>query len=133
MEPARVEGFNANCILSPRRGPHVAAPVTDLSVCRSALPGDARSARSWKGRRAGASRVGPGDGRPTSGCARSVRGSWGSEHPGGAVHLRGGIGLAALAAIGPAFGAAVYLFPCLIDQDPQFRGSANAWMDYGNS
>jgi hypothetical protein len=40
--------------------------------------------------------------------------------------------LAALAAIGPTFGAAVYLFPSLIDQEPQFRGSGNAWLDYGN-
>ena len=43
-----------------------------------------------------------------------------------------GSGLAALAAIGSTFGAVVFLFPSLIDQDPQFRGSGNAWMDYGN-
>ena len=43
-----------------------------------------------------------------------------------------GSGLAALAALGPTFGAVVYLFPSLIGQDPQFRGSGNAWVDYGN-
>lgn len=43
-----------------------------------------------------------------------------------------GSGFAALAAIGPTFGAVVYLFPSVIDQDPQFRGSGSAWMDYGN-
>jgi hypothetical protein len=40
--------------------------------------------------------------------------------------------VAVLAAIAPTFGAVVYLFPSLTDQDPQFRGSGNAWMDYGN-
>jgi hypothetical protein len=39
---------------------------------------------------------------------------------------------AALAALGPTLGAVLYLFPSLIDQDPQFRGSGNAWVDYGN-
>jgi hypothetical protein len=43
-----------------------------------------------------------------------------------------GSALAALAALGPTLGAVLYLFPSLIDQDPQFRGSGNAWMDYGN-
>ena len=40
--------------------------------------------------------------------------------------------LAALVAVGPTLGAVLYLFPSLIDQDPQFRGSGNAWVDYGN-
>ena len=40
--------------------------------------------------------------------------------------------LAALAALGPTFGAVLYLFPSLIGQDPQFRGSGNVWVDYGN-
>ena len=44
-----------------------------------------------------------------------------------------GIGsvLASLAAVGPTFGAVVYLFPSVIGQDPQFRGSGT-WLDYGN-
>ena len=40
--------------------------------------------------------------------------------------------LAALAAVGPTFGAVFYLFPSSIGQDPQFHGSGNAWVDYGN-
>lgn len=43
-----------------------------------------------------------------------------------------GSALAALAALGPTLGAVLYLFPSLIGQDPQFRGSGNAWVDYGN-
>ncbi|MCU0299006.1 MAG: hypothetical protein MUF33_10885 [Candidatus Nanopelagicales bacterium] len=39
--------------------------------------------------------------------------------------------LAVLAALGPTLGAVLYLFPSLIDQDPQNRGSGT-WLDYGN-
>jgi hypothetical protein len=38
---------------------------------------------------------------------------------------------AGLFALGPTLGAVLYLFPSLIDQDPQLRGSGT-WMDYGN-
>lgn len=39
--------------------------------------------------------------------------------------------LAVPAALGPTLGAVLYLFPSLIDQDPQNRGSGT-WLDYGN-
>jgi hypothetical protein len=39
--------------------------------------------------------------------------------------------VAVLAALGPTLDAVLYLFPSLIDQDPQNRGSGT-WRDYGN-